>query len=139
MSTENKNQKMVMGKPGKTGIARILKATVYSMKGFKAALKYEAAFRQDLLIAVILWILAPFVANSIVELLILIACPIFLLLAEILNSAIEAVVDRVGSEYHELSGRAKDMGSAAVFLMLTLNFVVWVLILINNFCYSFYN
>ncbi len=77
MSTENKNQKMVMGKPGKTGIARILKATVYSMKGFKAALKYEAAFRQDLLIAVILWILAPFVANSIVELLILIACPIF--------------------------------------------------------------
>ena len=99
-----------MAKPGATGVTRIINATGYSMKGLKSAWINEAAFRQELMLILLLMPLAFWLGDSLVE---------------ILNSAIEAVVDRVGSEHHELSGRAKDLGSAAVFIALALNALVW--------------
>lgn len=118
-----------MAKTGATGIRRIINATRYSMKGFKAGLKNEAAMRQELAIGVVLTLLAFFVADSGVEFLLLVLMPWLLFTVEILNSAIEAVVDRIGDEYHELSGRAKDLGSAAVFIMLCLTGLTWFVIL----------
>ena len=118
-----------MGKPGATGITRIIHATRYSMQGFKAGLKHEAALRQELLLAVIMTPLAFAFADSVVELLLLIIMPWLTFTVEILNSAIEAVVDRFGDEWHELSGRAKDLGSAAVFVMLSLTFITWAAII----------
>ena len=103
------------------------------MKGFRAAFKNEAAFRQDLLLAGILLILDFAVCQGAVQFILLLSGPLFVLLAEIINSAIEAVVDRISDEYHELSGRAKDLGSAAVFLMLTYTAIIWTVILLNNY------
>ncbi|MBX2837304.1 MAG: diacylglycerol kinase [Gammaproteobacteria bacterium] len=118
-------------KPGNTGITRIIKAGGYSMQGLQAAFRYEAAFRQELLLALIFIPLALFVAEGPVERIVLIALTVLVLIVELLNSAIEAVVDRVGAEHHELSGRAKDMGSAAVLVSLLLWVYAWVDILIN--------
>lgn len=99
------------------------------MQGLRAAFKHEAAFRQELVLALILVPLAFFIAQDAIKLALLISTPLLVLLVEILNSAIEAVVDRFGEEHHELSGRAKDMGSAAVAISLVIMFVVWGLIL----------
>ncbi len=119
-------------KPGKTGIARIIDAGGYSMQGFAAAFKHEAAFREELLLCIVLLPLAIWLGDSGLESALMIASLFIVLIVEILNSAIEAVVDRLGSEIHELSGRAKDMGSAAVFLALSNVVVVWGLILFFN-------
>ncbi len=118
-----------MPKPGKTGITRIIHAFGYSMQGIRAALKHEAAFRQEILLAIVLIPLAFFITQDAVKLALLISTPLLVLVVEILNSAIEAVVDRFGEEHHELSGRAKDMGSAAVAISLVILVVVWGLIL----------
>lgn len=118
-----------MVKPGKTGITRIIHACGYSMQGIHAAFKYEAAFRQELLLTLILVPLAFFITQDAIKLALLISTPLLVLLVEILNSAIEAVVDRFGEDHHELSGRAKDMGSAAVAISLIIVAVVWGLIL----------
>lgn len=117
-------------KPGKKGLARIIDAAGYSWQGFKAAWKYEAAFREELLLALILVPAAFWLGNSKIEIVLMTSSLFIVLIAEILNSAIEAVVDRFGSEHHELSGRAKDMGSAAVFLALTNVIITWAIILI---------
>lgn len=122
-----------MPKPGKTGLTRIIHACGYSMQGIRAALKHEAAFRQEMLLAIILIPLAFFITQDAVKLALLISTPILVLVVEILNSAIEAVVDRFGEEHHELSGRAKDMGSAAVFFSLLMVAVVWGLILFDTY------
>lgn len=122
-----------MAKPGKTGLTRIIHAYGYSMQGIRAALKHEAAFRQEMLLAIILIPLAFFITQDTVKLALLISTPLLVLVVEILNSAIEAVVDRFGEEHHELSGRAKDMGSAAVFFSLLIVAVVWGLILFETF------
>ncbi|MGL5303653.1 MAG: diacylglycerol kinase, partial [Aeromonas sp.] len=103
-----------MAKPGATGITRVINATGYSMKGLKAAWINEAAFRQELILILLLMPLACWVGDSLTQTLLLVVISWLVVIAEILNSAIEAVVDRIGSEHHELSGRAKDMGSAAV-------------------------
>ncbi|MCK5649454.1 MAG: diacylglycerol kinase [Gammaproteobacteria bacterium] len=116
-------------KPGKTGIARIIAAGGYSWQGLTAAWQHEAAFRQELLLSIFLLPLALWLAESGLELALLIASLSIVLIVEILNSAIEAVVDRFGPEHHELAGRAKDMGSAAVFLALVNVAVVWILVL----------
>lgn len=118
-----------MAYSGNTGLNRILKATVYSWQGFKAAYQHEEAFRQELLLAVVLIPLAILLGDGSVEKALLIGSVLILLMVEILNSAIEAVVDRFGTELHELSGRAKDMASAAVFLAIVLLFTVWLLVL----------
>ncbi|MDG2395626.1 diacylglycerol kinase [Candidatus Thioglobus sp.] len=100
------------------------------MKGLKACYKSEAAFRQEVWLSVILIPLAMIFGKTGIEQSILIATVFLVLIVEILNSAIESVVDRIGDEYHVLSGAAKDMGSAAVWLSLMLLIVVWLIILI---------
>lgn len=117
-----------MPKPGKTGIARIIDAFGYSMKGFAAAWRFEAAFRQEVWLTLVLLPLSLWLAQTPVELALLWASLLWVLMAELANSAIEAVVDRTGDEHHRLSARAKDMGSALVLLSLVLLVVVWGLI-----------
>lgn len=112
-------------KPNGAGLGRVLKAFKCSMQGFSAAIKHESAFRQELVLVVILLPISFFIATSGVQLALLIGVLIILLLAEIINSAIEAIVDRISLEHHELSGRAKDLGSSAVFLALMLCIVTW--------------
>ncbi len=114
-----------MAKPGNTGLYRIFKAAGYSMKGLRSAWTNEAAFRQELLLMVILTPLAFWLGDGLTQKLLLVVVAWLVVIVEILNSSVEAVVDRIGAEHHELSGRAKDMGSAAVFLALTLTLVVW--------------
>ncbi|MEV3826129.1 diacylglycerol kinase [Aeromonas caviae] len=114
-----------MAKPGATGITRIINATGYSMKGLKSAWVNEAAFRQELLLILLLMPLAFWIGASLNEILLLVCISWLVVIVEVLNSAVEAVVDRIGSEHHELSGRAKDLGSAAVFIALALNALVW--------------
>ena len=122
-----------MAKVQKKGLVRIFNAYKYSMKGFKAGLENEAAIRQEFVLATILTIASVFVFDGVSQLILLIAMPWLTVVAELLNSGIEAVVDRIGTEYHELAGRAKDLGSAAVFVMLVLTLLTWVLILVNNY------
>jgi diacylglycerol kinase (ATP) len=122
-----------MSKPGKTGVPRIIDAFGYSMKGFAAVWKYEAAFRQEVGLAIILIPAAFWLAQTPVELILLIASVFWVLMAELANSSVEAVVDRTGSERHELSGRAKDIGSALVFVSLVLLAIVWGIIALNRF------
>lgn len=117
-----------MAKTGYTGFTRVIKATGYSWQGIKACFIHEAAFRQELLLALVLIPLAFWLANTNVELVLMIASVILLLIVEILNSAIEAVVDRFGDQRHELSGRAKDLGSAAVAFALINLLLVWAVI-----------
>lgn len=121
------------GKPIKpnTGLTRIIKAAGYSVQGIKAAFHHEAAFRQELVLSVIFIPLAFFVADGPLERIVLIGLTVLVLVVELLNSAIEALVDRVGVEHHELSGRAKDMGSAAVLLSLLIWAYAWLDISIN--------
>lgn len=101
------------------------------MKGLAAAYRYEAAFRQEVWLAVVLIPLALVLGQSWPEKSLLIGSVIVLLIVELLNSAIEAVVDRVGDEYHVLAGRAKDMGSAAVLLTMVLIGLVWITVLLT--------
>jgi len=114
-----------VAKPGATGVTRIINATGYSMKGLKSAWINEAAFRQELVLVLALMPLAGWLCDSLYGILLLICISWLVVIVEVLNSAIEAVVDRIGSEHHELSGRAKDLGSAAVFIALALNALVW--------------
>lgn len=108
-----------------TGLTHLIKSTGYSLKGLGSAVKYEAAFRHELFMSIILIPLAFFLGNNKLEIILMITSVLLVLIVELINSAIEAVVDRVGSEFHELSGRAKDLGSAAVFVALCLVGLVW--------------
>ena len=112
------------------GIRRIWLAAGYSLNGLVAAVRHEAAFRQELLLAALLVPLALVLPESWLESALLIACVMLVLVAELLNSAIEAAVDRVSGERHDLSKRAKDIGSAAVFLSLVNCAVVWGMVLL---------
>ncbi|RLM20578.1 diacylglycerol kinase [Brenneria alni] len=116
-----------------TGITRIIKATGYSLQGLKQAWQHEAAFRQETLLTIIGTIIACLLPVTPVEKLLLIGAVVLIMLFELANSAIEAVVDRIGLEHHELSGRAKDMGSAAVFIAILLAVAVWGSILWQHF------
>lgn len=122
-----------MSKPGKTGVARVIDAFGYSMKGFAAAWKFEAAFRQEVTLGLILIPAAFWLATTHIELILLIASVFWVWMAELANSSVEAVVDRTGSERHELSGRAKDIGSALVFVSLMLLVVVWGIVAVHRF------
>lgn len=118
-------------KPGEQGISRLVSATRYSWLGIKAAWMYEAAFRQEVALAFVGIPFAAYLARDITEFLFLSLSLLLLLLVELANSAIEAVVDRVGDEPHELSGRAKDMGSAMVFMALLIVGLSWGTILVS--------
>lgn len=121
-----------MAKPGNTGLYRIFKATGYSAKGLCSAWRHEAAFRQELMLMIVLTPLAFWLGDGITQQLLLLVVSWLVVIVEVLNSAIEAVVDRIGSEHHELSGRAKDLGSAAVMLSLALTSVTWIAVLGQN-------
>lgn len=108
-----------------TGITRIIKAAGYSWKGLRAAWINEAAFRQEGVAAVIAIIIACWLDVDPITRILLIGSVVLVMIVEILNSAIEALVDRVGTEFHELSGRAKDMGSAAVLIAIILAVATW--------------
>ncbi|QIO06562.1 diacylglycerol kinase [Acinetobacter shaoyimingii] len=114
---------------GKTGIKRIFNATGYSIAGFKAAFQNEAAFRQIILINIILIPLTFFLNITAVEQAVMIAVCLLAIIVELFNSAIEAVVDRISLEHHQLSKNAKDMGSAAQFVALAIITATWLIIL----------
>lgn len=118
-----------MPKPVSSGLLRIMKATVYSTQGLRAAFRHEAAFRQEMVLIAVGIIVATFIAGTLMHWLLLVGTGLLVLIVELLNSAIEAVVDRLGDEWHELSGRAKDMGSAAVFVSLLLMAAAWLSVL----------
>ncbi len=111
------------------GLRRILKAFVYSWNGFKAAFEHEESIRLELLAVIIFCPLGVYLGNNGAERAMLVCSIIFVLLIELINSAIEAVVDRFGGEIHHLSGRAKDIGSAAVAVAITMALITWVLII----------
>lgn len=118
---------------GNRGITRAWKALKYSIKGFRAAIREESAFRQELTLAAILVPIGVFIPVEPVERVLLLGSVILVLIVELLNSSIENAVDRIGLERNELSGRAKDLGSAAVTLALLLCVMTWGLILVPRF------
>lgn len=113
----------------KGGLARIFKAFRYSAQGLGAAVRHEAAFRQELLLALFLTPVAFWLSRTPGELLLLLGTLVFVLVVELLNSAIEAVADAVTVEQHPLIGRAKDLGSAAVLLSLLFTAVTWLTVI----------
>ncbi len=118
-----------MTKPTAHGLKRVINAAGYSLKGIRAAYRNEAAFRQELMLVGFAVVMASLIAQTLLQWLLLVVSGLFVLLVELLNSAIEATVDRQGEEWHELSGRAKDMGSAAVFISLLIMALTWGVIL----------
>jgi diacylglycerol kinase (ATP) len=114
---------------GRTGLTRLTNALAYSLHGFSSAFRHEEAFRQETLLAVIMIPLAFFFDVSGLARAVMIASVLLVLIVELLNSAIEAAVDRISLENHRLSKRAKDIGSAAVLLSLVNVAVVWALAL----------
>lgn len=120
-------------KPGLTGINRIIKATGHSLRGIRDTWKYEAAFRQEIALSVVLLPVSFWLAQSVIEWLLLIMPLFILIIVELLNSAVENTIDRIGPEMHTLSGRAKDIASAAVFFSLALLAIVWAAIAWNRF------
>lgn len=117
----------------KSGLKRIFSAMTYSIDGFKTAWKYEHAFRQELLLFVVAAAVALSLNVSAVEKLVLIAVLVLVLIVELINSALEAVVDRVSLDRHPLSKNAKDLGSAAVMLALLTAAASWIVILFNHY------
>ena len=122
-----------MAKPGNTGIGRILRATKFSVQGLTQAWQHEAAFRQELLLVIVLIPAGIWLGQTALERAILLGCLFIVLIIELINSAIEAAIDRHGDEQHELSGRAKDMGSAAVLVSILLVAVIWGLVAAERF------
>jgi diacylglycerol kinase (ATP) len=122
-----------MGSPfkGKSGLRRILNATRYSLAGLAAAARHEAAFRLEILLAIVLIPCAWFLGANGVQRALLIGSVLLVLIVELVNAALEAAVDRVSLDHHELAGRAKDLGSAAVMLSLVNVVVVWALVLLG--------
>lgn len=122
-------------KTTKTGITRILYAFKYSYEGFRAAIKSEEAFRQDLLVCIILTPVAFFLPVSILEKLFLLSSLFFVIAAELINTAIEKVVDRISEEIHPLSKVAKDIGSCLVLVSFIHLVMVWTIVLWDILAY----
>ena len=120
-------------KPGHTGLARIVNATSYSVAGLRSAWRHESAFRQECMLALVLVPCAFWLAETWSQAALLIAAVGLVLVVELLNSAVEAAVDRLGDEFHELAGRAKDLGSAAVFVSLVVLATTWVLVALDRY------
>jgi diacylglycerol kinase (ATP) len=118
---------------GFRGPKEVWNALRWSLKGLRAGWRHEASFRLEVSLAVMLIPLGFWLGRGSLEKLALIFPPMLVLSAELLNSAIEAVVDKVSTEFHELAGRSKDMGSAAVFVLMLLVVVSWGLILVPRF------
>jgi diacylglycerol kinase (ATP) len=116
----------------KKGLARIWAATIYSIDGLRACFRSEEAFRLELILSLIFGPLAFILGETAIEIAMLLLAIALVLLVELLNSAIEAVVDRVGMDYHELSKKAKDIASGAVFISLMTFLLIWAVILIDR-------
>lgn len=114
-----------------TGINRVIKAAGFSWQGLQSAYRNETAFRQEVWLALVLIPLSFFIADTHIEWILLFGSVLLVMIVELLNSGIEAVVDRFGEEWNELSGLAKDMGSAAVLLSLVILVSTWLAIIIN--------
>ena len=111
---------------------RPIKATGYSLAGLKATFLHEQAFRQEILVLIIIVPLALWLGNSAVEYVMLIGSWVLVMIVELLNSAVEAAIDRIGYEHNELSERAKDIGSAAVFVAIIFSIITWALVLTSH-------
>ena len=120
-----------MDRPKLSGARRLLLAFVNSWKGFKGAFRFEAAFRQEVALAVILLPLGVWLGKTGIERALLLGSMVLVLIVELLNTGIETVVDRIGLERHELSGLAKDVGSTAVLLSFLLLIIVWGCVLLG--------
>jgi diacylglycerol kinase (ATP) len=116
---------------GQTGLRRILSATRNSLEGFVAAVRYEDAFRQELMLAVVFVPTGIWLGKDGLERALLVAVVLLVLVVELLNSAVEATVDRISFENHRLAKRAKDIGSAAVMLSIATAVAVWLLVLLR--------
>ena len=114
---------------GKTGLKRLINAFGYSIKGFKKSYKNEAAIRQEFILSIILIPIGFLIGETGTQKALLISSIIIIPLVELLNTAIEATVDRISFEHHDLAKLAKDIGSAAVFLAIGNAFITWILIL----------
>ena len=122
-----------MGEAKESVLRHIGKAFIWSAAGIKAAWRNELAFRVEAIIIIILIPLGFWLGKSAAEQALLIASCLLILIIELLNSAIEAVVDRIGTEHHEFSGRAKDMGSAAAFFAMLTAGIIWALMVYERF------
>jgi len=118
-----------MAASGNTGVTRWIKALGFTWLGIKAAYEHEEAFRQEIWLLIVAVPLAIWLGDNGIERTMMIGSVLLLLIVELLNSAIEAVVDRFGGEIHELSGRAKDMGSAAVFIAMINVVMIWLFLI----------
>jgi diacylglycerol kinase (ATP) len=116
---------------GKTGIKRLANAFTYSVAGTYAAFKHEDAFRQEVILSAVLIPLAIYLGETGIEQALMIASVLLVIIVELLNSSLEATVDRISVKRHKLSKRAKDIGSAAVFFSLINAAVIWFLILVK--------
>jgi diacylglycerol kinase (ATP) len=116
---------------GKTGIKRLANAFTYSVAGTLAAFKHEDAFRQEVILSVVLIPLAIYLGQTSIEQALMISSILLIIIVELLNSSVEATVDRISVKRHKLSKRAKDIGSAAVFFSLVNAAVIWFLILVK--------
>ena len=116
---------------GKTGIKRLANAFTYSVAGTLAAFKHEDAFRQEVFLSAILIPLAIYLGQTAIEQALMITSILLIIIVELLNSSVEATVDRISVKRHKLSKRAKDIGSAAVFFSLVNAAVIWFLILVK--------
>lgn len=122
-----------INKPDHRGLSHVFKAFGYSMQGLKAAWQFEEAFRLELLALIVMLPAALWLGGNGIERALLVGSLLLVLIIELINSAIEAVVDRVGIEHHTLAGRAKDIGSSAVFMALVNVLVVWGFVLYDRF------
>jgi diacylglycerol kinase (ATP) len=121
-----------MPKPGHRGLQRMIMASVYSARGLRSAWRHETAFRHECVVALLLVPLAFVVGETLAQAALLIGVCLVVLITELLNSALEAALDRVGDDHHPLAERAKDMSSAAVALSLVLVGVVWGLVVLQR-------
>jgi diacylglycerol kinase (ATP) len=121
-----------MAKPQYTGMMHVIKATEYSIKGLISAWRHESAFRQECIVGLVLLPCAFLLGQNLTQTALLIGSCLVVLVAELLNSAVEAAVDRMGEEFDDLAGRAKDMGSAAVSMGIVMVFVTWGLVALDR-------
>jgi diacylglycerol kinase (ATP) len=116
---------------GKTGLRRLMNAFSYSIAGTLAAFKHEDAFRQEVFLAVVLTPVALYFGETAIDQALMISSLLFIIVVELLNSSIEATVDRISVKHHKLAKRAKDIGSAAVFFSFINAAVIWFLLLVK--------
>ena len=128
MTTKHAEKSTAFNKKNNTGMTHLLNATRFSLAGLKSAFRHESAFRQELMAFAILVPTGAYLASSLGQVVGLLCACCFVLSVELLNSAIEAAIDRIGTEYHELSKLAKDYGSAAVMISLVMVGIVWAYI-----------